>query len=82
MSEPDRYEIRVRGQLDGSWAPWFGGFRIEHRGGDTVLFGAVADQAALHGVLVVVRDLGLFLVSVVLQPDSDSGADAARSEDG
>ena len=61
------YEIRVRGHLDREWAGWFDGLTITHaQDGDTVLHGPVADQAALHGFLARIRDLGLYLVSVNL----------------
>jgi hypothetical protein len=53
------YRIRVNGQLDQHWADWFDGFTLEYINGDTVLTGLVADQAALHGVLSKIRDLGL-----------------------
>jgi hypothetical protein len=56
-----RYEIRVEGVLDGRW---FEGFLVRDDGRETVITGAVPDQAALHGLLARVRDLGLFLVSV------------------
>jgi hypothetical protein len=56
-----RYEIRVEGVLDGRW---FEGFLVRDDGRETVVTGAVPDQAALHGLLARVRDLGLFLVSV------------------
>lgn len=59
------YQVRVRGYLDPQWAEWFCGMTITHdANGDTVLAGLVVDQAALHGVLTRVRDLGLTLVSV------------------
>ena len=59
------YEIRVRGNLDLQWADWFDGFSITPIGdGETLLVGPVADQAALHGLLHKVRDLGLPLLSV------------------
>lgn len=59
------YEIRVEGHLDEVWSGWFEGLSLT-RGpeGVTVLAGPVADQAALHGLLARVRDLGLVLVSV------------------
>lgn len=61
----DVYQIRVRGHLGASWSEWFGGWRISNEdNGDMVLTGAVADQAALHGLLNRVRDLGLPLVAV------------------
>ena len=59
------YIIRVRGHLDQSWSDWFGGLSITNQSnGDVVLEGQVADQAALHGLLIMVRDLGLPLLAV------------------
>jgi hypothetical protein len=60
------YEIRLRGHLDsGRWAAWFDGLTIAHGSdGSTLIHGPVADQAALHGLLQVIRDLGLPLISV------------------
>lgn len=59
------YEIRLKGHLDEQWAAWFGGLNIvlDDRG-DTLLTGPVADQAALHGLLRKVRDLGVTLLAV------------------
>jgi hypothetical protein len=55
----------VRGQLDKSWSDWFGGFRIGHTDkGETVITGPITDQAALHGLLSKLGDLGLELLSV------------------
>ena len=63
--EPGRYEIRLKGHLDDRWADWFGGMTITlEDNGDTLLTGAVIDQAALHGLLRKVRDLGLPLIAV------------------
>jgi hypothetical protein len=63
--EPGNYEIRLAGRLDQRWAEWFDGLTLTHEGdGTTVLTGPVVDQAALHGLLQKVRDLGLPLVSV------------------
>jgi hypothetical protein len=60
-----RYEIRLKGRLDGRWVVWFEGMSLSHaEDGTTVIRGQVADQAALHGVLSKVRDLGLPLVAV------------------
>jgi hypothetical protein len=59
------YEIRVKGHLDGRWSEWFDGLDIiDSENGVAVLSGEVVDQAALHGVLARVRDLGLPLISV------------------
>lgn len=70
MSLNSRYEIRVKGILDGRWAAWFEGLQVTSDREETVISGPVADQAALHGLLTKVRDLGLFLISVRhLDPD-------------
>lgn len=64
-SEAGRYEIRLKGRLDARWATWFDGLTLTHESdGTTLIHGQVADQAALHGLLQRVRDLGLPLVSV------------------
>ena len=70
MGLNSRYEIRVKGILDGRWTAWFEDLQVTSDGEETVICGPVADQAALHGLLTKVRDLGLFLVSVRrLDPD-------------
>lgn len=62
------YRIRIQGHLDPRWTSWFDGLALTHDGdGTTVIQGHVADQAALHGLLTKVRDLGLPLVSVTRQ---------------
>jgi hypothetical protein len=59
------YEIRVKGHLGGRWSEWFDGLEITNlKNGEALLSGEIADQAALHGVLAKVRDLGLPLVAV------------------
>ncbi len=64
---PLRYEIRVRGALDARWSSWFEGMHVvSNESGDTTISGPVADQAALHGLLIKIRDLGLHLISVGL----------------
>jgi hypothetical protein len=64
-SQPMVYQIRVRGHLGRQWTDWFGGLTITlEDNGDTLLTGPVIDQAALHGLLRKVRDLGMPLVSV------------------
>ena len=59
------YQIQVRGHLDQRWSDWFDGFEMKSVGEDTVLHGSVPDQAALHGVLAKIRDLGLPILLVV-----------------
>jgi hypothetical protein len=63
--EARRYEIRVKGHLDTRWAAWFEGMSLIHAAdGTTALSGLVTDQAALHGLLQKLRDLGVPLLSV------------------
>ena len=70
-----RYEVRVKGRLDDRWAAWFDGFSLTHEGdGTTVLGGFVADQAALHGVLRRLADVGLPIVSVARADPDESDA--------
>jgi hypothetical protein len=60
-----RYEIRLKGHLDTRWAAWFDGLSLTNESdGITLIQGPIADQAALHGLLQKVRDVGLPLVSV------------------
>ena len=65
-SEPPVYQIRIKGHLGPEWTDWFGGLSITlEDNGDTLLAGPVVDQAALHGLLRQVRDLGMPLLSVI-----------------
>jgi hypothetical protein len=69
--EPSLYEIRVKGHLDDRWAERFEGLSFGYESdGTTLLSGPVVDQAALHGLLRKVRDLGMPLISVI-QVDSN-----------
>jgi hypothetical protein len=75
------YEIRVQGILDEHWSEWFDGMTLSSdANGETTLSGPVTDQAALHGLLVKVRDLGLPLMSVFAEipsiPDRIAHEDA------
>ncbi len=74
-----QYEICVKGHLAPHWSHWFEGFAIALKdNGETLLSGPVVDQAALYGVLIKVRDLGLPLVSVMpaQAENSDKGEQA------
>lgn len=64
MPDTLNYEFRLRGELPSYWSDWFDGLTIHHVDGETLLSGAVSDQAALHGILNKIRDLGLILLSV------------------
>jgi hypothetical protein len=64
--QPMVYQIRIKGQLGRQWTGWFEGLTITlEDNGDTLLTGSVVDQAALHGLLKKVRDLGMPLISVI-----------------
>jgi hypothetical protein len=76
--EAGQYEIRLAGHLDQRWAAWFDGLALAHQSdGTTVLHGPIVDQAALHGLLKKVRDLGLSLVSVT-RAASESPAEPSQ----
>ena len=87
QKETGLYEIRIKGHLDDKWADWFEGLTITRAdNGETLLRGSVVDQAALHGVLRKVRDLGLPLLSVIQVerkqangPDGNTGTNDNRS---
>jgi|SRR5687768_7841340 len=81
--EPGRYEIRLQGHLEARWIAWFDGLSLTHESdGTSVLRGPVVDQAALHGLLQKVRDLGLPLITVTQvgleqanRPDANADTD-------
>ena len=62
--QPTSYLIRIQGTIDSSWSDWFGGFTINRQNGETLLEGEVRDQAALHGILAKINELGLVILSV------------------
>ena len=65
FDRPGTYHIKVKGTLDRKWSDWFDGFDILYEvEGETLLVGMVRDQAALHGLLSKIRDLGLPLLTV------------------
>ncbi len=77
--DPMTYEIRLAGHLDRRWAARLGGLALRHEaGGTTVLSGPIVDQAALHGLLQRIRDLGIPLVSVT-RPETEPSAIPERS---
>ncbi len=63
-SEPEYYQIRVKGRLERRWEHWFDGLQLSIDHDATILSGMLVDQAALYGVLLKIRDLGLPLLSV------------------
>lgn len=77
--QPSVYQIRIEGHLGRQWADWFGDLTVTlEDNGDTLLTGPLVDQAALHGLLRKVRDLGIPLLSVAcVQPNE---ADAPHTE--
>ncbi len=71
-STKEIYQIKVKGRLDPSWSSWFDNMTLTFEKGETTISGAVADQAALHGLLMKIRDLGLILLDVKrIEPESD-----------
>ena len=76
-SQPMVYQIRIEGHLGRHWTDWFEGLAITlEDNGNTLLTGPVVDQAALHGLLRKVRDLGIPLLSVVrVKPDQAEALD-------
>jgi hypothetical protein len=82
-SDPNRpmvYQIRVKSHLDSDWTDWFEGLSITlEKTGDTLLTGPVVDQAALHGLLKKIRDLGMLLISVnSLEPAASTTLESAQ----
>src|SRR5687768_10362144 len=69
------YRIRVRGHLDDRWSDWFGGLDLQREDdGTTLLVGPIVDQAALHGLIARIRDLGLPLLAVDRVTEADGRA--------
>jgi hypothetical protein len=81
--QPGWYEIRLQGHLAARWAIWFEGLSLTHEhDGTTRIHGPVVDQAALHGLLQRVRDLGLPLLSVrQIEPGQANGPDGDANTD-
>ncbi|HEY71268.1 MAG TPA: hypothetical protein G4O08_11875 [Anaerolineae bacterium] len=71
FDKPSRYQFKVKGHLDESWSEWFDGLTINHGDDDTTeMSGIVADQAALYGLLIKMRDLGLTLVAITREAEA------------
>jgi len=64
LTQAAEYEIRVKGELDARWQAWFEGMTITTVDDETIFSGTVVDQAALHSLLMRIRDLGLPLIAV------------------
>ena len=74
------YQIRLQGHLDRQWSDWFGGLTVTlEDNGETLLTGPVVDQAALHGLLRKVRDIGMPLLSVVRVDPGQADASGGKS---
>jgi hypothetical protein len=70
---PTYYYIRLKGHLDHHWSAWFDDMMISNEAnGEAVLHGPLSDQAALHGVLIKIRDLGLPLLAVTTAATDES----------
>ena len=72
--QPNSYLLRIQGTIDPSWSDWFGGFTITPQDGETVLEGEVNHQAALHGILAKINELGLVIISVTRLPQRHKDA--------
>jgi hypothetical protein len=75
------YQIRIAGLLDHTWTEWFDGLAISYTAEETILSGPLPDQAALHGVLNKIRDLGLTLLSVVVETADPGALDESRQQE-
>jgi len=68
MSQPQKVQIKIKGKLQQTWSGWLEGMDIQHDpSGNTILSGAIPDQAALHGLLIRIRDLGIPLLEVKVE---------------
>lgn len=85
FNEPLAYQIRLKGHLGAEWSDWFGGLTITlEKNDETLITGPALDQAALHGLLKKVRDLGMPLISVSPVepgPSTTLGAGQANAPD-
>jgi hypothetical protein len=75
---PAIYQICIKGKLDPIWSDWFDGFSISQMENETVLTGPVPDQAALHGMLSKINDLGLVIISLNEKPEMEPEKTTAK----
>lgn len=81
--KPATYEIRIRGRLDEDWVEWFDDMTLAYTSeGHTLLTGPVPDQAALHGLLIKIRNLNLDLISVTQVESNPQDESQAQSQGG
>jgi hypothetical protein len=81
LAQPVTYQIRIKGHLGRQWTEWFGGMAVTRvEDGETLLTGPVMDQAALHGLLKKIRDLGTPLISVTRVNPNQTDAPGANSK--
>ncbi len=79
----DTYRFRVKGHLNDRWSDWLGGLAVQRQeDGTTLLVGPVVDQAALHGVIIRIRDLGLPLLSVnrAVEPHNSARQESSNGD--
>ena len=80
--EPSLYQIRLKGHLGQQWATYFDGLTLANsENGEALLMGMITDQAALHGVLAKIRDLGLPLLSVNRLASGEASEDAGSKSE-
>lgn len=78
----ERYRIELQSELDADWSSWLGNLEITHTGaGNTILNGELADQAALHGLLARIRDLGIPILYVVRLQPAESNQSRIREDE-
>ena len=76
------YQIKVKSQIESSLSTWFGDFAIDHTpDGNTVLIGSIVDQAALYGILIRCRDLGITLLSINPLIATETNKDSREEND-
>ena len=82
QDQKEVYQLVIKGHLDSAWSDWFGGLTIALlENGETILSGPVVDQAALHGVLMKIRDLGLPLLSLTRIEANEKNESDSRLHD-